>query len=99
MNQEDFNKKLQKGEVEMPKEQQLPREVVEALAKKPEESRNPFADYAAIIEALRKVKPFRTSAPTNVPKSFIEAIEFYDTGGVRRVYFYINKTWRYVTLT
>ena len=99
MQKSDFDKKLADGEVEMEKEPTLPPEVIALLAKKPDVEKTSTEDYASILEALRKVKPFRTSAPTSVPKSFIDAIEFYDTGGVRRVYFYINKAWRYATLT
>lgn len=100
MQQEDFNTKNKKKEVEMVGDQKLPPEI-EAIVKKVEQKseKDPFSDYASIIEGLRKVKAFRTTAPTNVPKSFIDAIEFYDDGANRRVYFYINKTWRYATLT
>lgn len=100
MKKEDFDKSLANGEVEIESDKpMLPPEILALLQKAPEDSQDPLADYASIIEALRKVKTFRTSAPTNVPKSFIDAIEFYDSGGTRRVYFYINKNWRYVALT
>lgn len=100
MDQATFNKKKAKGEVEMITEKEIPPEIVQLIQEKSsEETKTTLADYASIIEALRKVKPFRTTAPTNVPKSFLDAIEFYDSGGVRRVYFYVNKVWRYVTLT
>lgn len=84
----------------MAKDPVLPPEIVALISEQAsKKTETTLADYASIIEALRKVKPFRTTAPTNVPKSFLDAIEFYDDGGTRRVYFYINKVWRYVGLT
>lgn len=55
--------------------------------------------YTVFLEMLRVLKQHRTSAPTEIPRSFLEQIQFYDDGANRRVYFYINKTWRYSTLT
>ncbi len=101
MIENDFNKKLKDGEVEMVGDKQppVPPELLAKLAEDPNGGKDPFADYASIIEALRKVKPFVSTAPTNVPKSFIDGIVFYNSGGTYRVYFYINKSWRYATLT
>jgi hypothetical protein len=61
----------------------------------------PFSpnDYQAIIQALRRPRRHLTAAPTLVPKSFVDQIQFYDDGTNRRIYFYINNTWRYATLT
>ena len=55
--------------------------------------------FIALLNVLRKPKYYLTSAPTFTPKNFLEQIQFYDTGGVRRLYLYINSNWRYVTLT
>lgn len=99
MLQEDFNKKVQKGEVEMveQKEPTIPPELVRILEKTSKE--DSLSDYIAIIETFRRVKQFRVVAPTHVPKNFLDAIEFFDDGVDRRVYFYVNKVWSYATLT
>lgn len=46
-----------------------------------------------------KLNEVFTSAPTYIPKTFREQFVFYDTGGVRRLYVYVNGSWRYSTLT
>lgn len=40
-----------------------------------------------------------TSAPTYTPKTFIEQFAYYETGGVKRLYFYCNNGWNFVVLT
>ncbi len=98
---EKQSSKVNREPVEIVQNTPLPPEIVDVMSRQTQQREGDMKleDYANIIEALRKIKPFRTTAPTSVPKTFLDAIEFYDTGGVRRVYFYINKTWRYVTLT
>jgi hypothetical protein len=59
----------------------------------------PSEGYRPIIEALRRLKPHRTTAPDFLPMTLLDQIQFYDDGSNRRVYFYINKTWRYAALT
>lgn len=46
-----------------------------------------------------KLKNYVTSAPTYIPKNFYESIVYYDDGVNRRVYFYVNNTWRLIALT
>ena len=58
-----------------------------------------ISPYVKFLEAMRVTKKHRTTAPTFTPKNFYEQIQFYDTGGVRRLYLYINGSWRYVVLT
>lgn len=58
-----------------------------------------LSDYISILSKLQAPKKFLTAVPTNVPKTFVDSIQFYDTGGVRRLYVYVNKVWRYTTLT
>ena len=100
MTQDEFNQKNKKGEVELIKEPTLPPEIVALLQQKPkEDTQGNVADYASMLETLRHIKRFITTAPTNTPKSYLDAIEFYNNGATYRVYFYINKSWRYVTLT
>jgi hypothetical protein len=70
---------------------------------KPEDSEelkpNTLDEYTPIIETLRRPRRHLTTAPTFTPKSFIDQIQFYDDGTNRRVYLYVNGTWRYATLT
>ena len=72
----------------------------------PEQQNTPTGDqpsdtdtYIVFLEALRRMKQHRTTAPTFTPKNFLEQIQFYDDGSARKLYLYINKTWRYVSLT
>jgi hypothetical protein len=52
-----------------------------------------------ILNAIRRIRAPLTAAPTFTPKNFLEQIQFYDYGGVQKLYLYINKVWRSVTLT
>ncbi len=56
-------------------------------------------EFQPIISKLRMPRRHLTTAPTFTPKTFIDSIQFYDDGTNRRVYLYINGTWRYVALT
>jgi hypothetical protein len=58
-----------------------------------------LAGYIAVLQQLRSPKSFLTTVPTFTPKIFLDQIQFYDDGVNRRIYFYINKVWRYTTLT
>ena len=58
-----------------------------------------ISPYLVFLEAMRTNKVHIEVAPTLTPKNFYEQIQFYDSGGVRRLYLYINGDWRYVTLT
>lgn len=100
MNDSNTSKKgARKEPVEVIESAILPPQIAEAMSRNSQqESPLKIEDYMNIIEALRKVKVFRTTVPTFIPKTFIDAIEFYDDGVARRVYFYVNKTWRYVAL-
>lgn len=40
-----------------------------------------------------------SSAPTHVPKRLVDQIILYESGATRRLYVYVNGTWRYVALT
>jgi len=65
-------------------------------APKPE---NPVEMYQMVLQAILRPKRHITVAPTFIPKHFADQIQFYDDGVTRKVYFYVNNTWRYVTLT
>jgi len=56
-------------------------------------------DYVVLLEAMNKPRRHITAAPTFVPGNFADQIQFYDDGVARRLYLYINGTWRYVALT
>ncbi|HKQ06118.1 MAG TPA: hypothetical protein VJ464_13365 [Blastocatellia bacterium] len=56
-------------------------------------------DFLPILYLLRAPRKHLTAAPTFIPKNFLEQIQFFDDGTNRRLYLYINKTWRYVALT
>jgi hypothetical protein len=58
-----------------------------------------FTKFIAILEVLRRPKYHVTTAPTFAPKTFLDQIQFYDDATNRRIYFYINGTWRYAALT
>lgn len=53
----------------------------------------------SFIDDLTKIKQHGTTAPTYTPKKFIDQIYFYDDGVDRKLYLYINNTWRSTTLT
>lgn len=56
---------------------------------------NPFDknDIQFFLNRLRAIKQSRTTAPTNVPKNFLEQIEFYQSGSENRLYLFINNAW------
>ena len=89
---------LKAGEIEMVDNTPPPSEV--SSQNTAEDPTKPTLEtYLAILQQLRTQKRHLTSAPTFTPKNFYESIQFYDTGGTRRLYLYVNKTWRYVALT
>ncbi len=58
-----------------------------------------FEGFLALLATMRQVKRPVASAPTHVPKNFLEMFEFYESGGTRRLYVYVGSSWRYATLT
>lgn len=60
---------------------------------------DPSNEYQPVIESIRRPRKHLTTAPTFIPKTFIDQIQFYDDGTNRRIYYYVNKVWRYSTLT
>lgn len=54
--------------------------------------------YKTFFE-IYQIKKHVTVAPTYIPKNFFEQFCFFDDGTNRRIYLYINNTWRYVALT
>lgn len=97
MLKDEFNKKVKSGEVTFSKEKKPSEEKATNNSNKFDDSK--IEDYVALFQKLRVTKRHLTSAPTFTPKDFYESIQFYDTGGVRRLYLFINGSWRYVALT
>jgi hypothetical protein len=56
-------------------------------------------DFIPVLVQLLMPRPHLTTAPTFTPKTFVDAIQLYDDGAARRLYLYVNDTWRYCTLT
>jgi hypothetical protein len=56
-------------------------------------------DFLPLLLEITRPKQHLTAAPTFTPRNLLESIQLYDTGGVRRLYLYVNGTWRYSTLT
>lgn len=88
--------KLRDGEVEI-LDQTIPDPTKQNTKQDP--TKPTLESYISILQQLRTKKKYLTSAPTFTPKNFYDSIQFYDTGGVRRLYLYVNNAWRYVALT
>jgi hypothetical protein len=91
MTEAEFNQRQQEGKVkliEKPKDEE--QQGIKPLS---------LDEYQPILEALRRPRRPLSSAPTATPKSFVDMIQFYENGATRRLYIYINATWRYVALT
>ncbi len=91
MTQDELNSALKNGQVASLAPQDLP---VSAIPEFDE-----MAKFYPLLELLRKPKSYLIAAPTFTPKTLLEQIQFYDDGIARRLYLYVNKTWRYTTLT
>ena len=62
---------------------------------------NLFEEYLPVVTQLLSPKRHRTTntAPTFIPKTFLDSIQLFDDGTTRGVWIYINKTWRKITAT
>ena len=90
MTEAEFNQALAQGDVNFVRPEQQPEEPLQPLS---------FNEYQSVIEALRRPRRHLTSAPSFTPKSFLDSFQLYDDGTNRRLYVYVNGTWRYSTLT
>jgi hypothetical protein len=91
MNQADLQKAIAEGQTNnIQQPEQAPPQMAEF---------DDMAKMIPIFDMLRKPKYHLTATPTFKPKTFLEQIQFYDDATNRRLYLYINGTWRYVTLT
>lgn len=52
-----------------------------------------------LIHALRKKKRPVSAVPTYVPRNLIEQFVLYENGATRRLYVWVEGTWRYAALT
>jgi len=90
MTHEELQNFIKTGEAEFTKQEPQTKE-----QKQPD----PLQDFIQVLAAIRKPKIHLTAEPAFTPKNFAEQIQFYDDGADIRIYFYINNTWRYATLT
>lgn len=56
-------------------------------------------DFFSFLEYFRTAKRHLTTVPDFVPRTFWEQIQFLDDGVNRRIYVWVNGTWRYTALT
>lgn len=70
-----------------------------APAEEPQNLVFKLEDFIIVLRKLQQIKRHVTTAPTLKPKNLLDQIQFYDDGATRRVYLYVNNTWRYVALT
>jgi hypothetical protein len=56
-------------------------------------------DFLPLLVALLTPKTHLTTAPTFIPQNLLEAIQLYESGATRRLYVFVNGTWRYTALT
>jgi len=92
MDQAKLNQEVKSGNVKfIPPPQPQQQQVLP-----PDDSMNQFI---GMLTSIRQPRLSVATAPTVIPKTFLDQIQFYDDGTNRRLYIYVNKVWRYVTLT
>lgn len=78
----------------VPQEQSLPKEITI-----PEQAYK-LEDFINVLLLLRNTLKTVSSAPTYVPRHFLEQVVLYSSGGVYRLYIHLGTDgWRYVALT
>jgi hypothetical protein len=55
--------------------------------------------YEPLLSRMIRPKKHLTAVPTFVPQSAFDQWQLYDDGVNRRLYVYVNGTWRYTALT
>jgi hypothetical protein len=55
--------------------------------------------FLPLLKEMMDVKRPLSSVPTFTPQNAFEQWQLYENGSTRRVYFYINGTWRFASLT
>jgi microcystin-dependent protein len=51
-----------------------------------------------VLNEIRRPRAHLAADPTFTPKNFIEQIQFEDTGTVQKLFLYINKVWRSISV-
>lgn len=97
MTEQDLKNAIKEGKVEEVKEEKTPVSTVPPIP--PSSLPLELGQYLVILEGLKTVKRHLTAAPTFVPQNFADQIQLYDDGVDRRIYVYVNGTWRYAALT
>jgi hypothetical protein len=88
---DEVNEKIKNGEAQFIETQETQTSEIPKI--------DDMARLIKIFEMLRRPKYKITTTPTDTPKTYLDQIRFYDDGTNRRLYLYINGTWRYATLT
>lgn len=101
MEQKDFEKLQREQKIEVPQEQPLTldRIISELSARGFGKQDRAFKEYDSIFQMLRTIRRPVSTAPTFIPKNFLEMFQIYENGATIRLYVYVNRTWRYTTLT
>lgn len=89
---DEIERKLESGQIK-----EVKQEVKEVSAKKESFSRDD--SFIDVLTELKRFKREVSSAPTWIPKTLLGQIEFYESAGVYRVYFYVKNGWHYILLT
>lgn len=98
MRKEDFEKLNKEEKVEYVKPPEQPQGSQATTEQRQQKDLDKF-DFSAMLEQLKTIKRPVATAPTFTPKNFLEQFVLYESGATRRLYVYINRTWRYVALT
>jgi len=101
MEQKEFEKLQKEQKVQVPQEQPLTldRIISELSARGFGKQDKDFKEYDSIFQMLRTVRRPVSTAPTFIPKNFLEMFQIYENGATIRLYVYVNRTWRYTALT
>lgn len=101
MEQKDFEKLQKEQKIEVPQEQPLTldRIISELSLRGFGKQDKAFKEYDSIFQMLRTIRRPVSTAPTFIPKNFLEMFQIYENGATIRLYVYVNRTWRYVALT
>lgn len=100
MDQKDFEKLEAEGKVEVVKEEETSFDIEKKKTEQQNQDRTiNEEELQPILETLRRIlKPVDT-APTKIPKSFLDQIVIYKNGSTYRLYIYVEDAWRYTALT
>lgn len=60
---------------------------------------DPLRQYEGLLSNLRRIKKPISAVPAFTPRSFYDQFQFYVNGSTKRLYIYMDNTWRYVNFT